>query len=273
VQTLYELLGALPEDDADSLRAAFRKAVKASHPDNHPGDPEAPQRFRRIVRANTILSDERQRATYDLLLAEANQERALDPERKSFSESRYVVPGVISSMVIACVSIGAFLLFERVLTSSIAAVQVQEMPPPALALTPPTPPLSSDTVGMVGDHIKRDKSPVSSKTEVSDAVKETVAPAVVATADDASVIPTTSEATTSKPIVKDARYYRERGGLAYRSGDLPLALIDFDLAIDLDPDFSDTYIDRAIVFRRMGDMKRALADIAKAKHIDDRKPQ
>jgi len=30
---------------------------------------------------------------------------------------------------------------------------------------------------------------------------------------------------------------------------LPLALIDFDLAIKLDPNFSDAYIDRAIVFR------------------------
>ena len=282
MQTLYELLGALPEDDADSLRAAFRKAVKASHPDNNPDDLDAPQRFRRIVRANTILSDERQRATYDLLLAEARQEHALDPERRGFSESRYRIPGVISSMVIASVSIGAFLLLERVLTDTVVAEQVREIPVRAAALTArasaltaPTP--SSDTVGLVGEHSKRDKTSVSSEPEVLDVVKGTVNPVTLATA-DASVVAATSEANTSEttpsePKVKDAKYYRERGSLAYRSGDFPLALVDFDLAINLDPDFPDTYIDRAIVFRRMGEMKRAMADIAKAKRIDDLKPQ
>ena len=266
MQTLYELLGALPEDDADGLRAAFRKAVKASHPDNHPDDPEAPQRFRRIVRANTILGDERQRATYDLLLAEACQERAFYPERRTFSEPRYRLPGVISSMVIASVSIGAFLMLERILTNSVVAEQMQELPARAPASTAPTPTPSFDTVGLAGEHGKRDKTSVSNEPDVLDAVRETVAPLALATA-DAGVV-ATSEAT-----VKDAKYYRERGSLAYRSGDLPLALVDFDMAINLDPDFPDTYVDRAIVFRRMGDMKRAMADIAKAKHIDDGKPR
>ena len=57
MKTLYDLLGALPDDDAEDLRAAFRRAVKANHPDLNPGDPEASQAFRRIVRANAILSD------------------------------------------------------------------------------------------------------------------------------------------------------------------------------------------------------------------------
>ena len=69
--------------------------------------------------------------------------------------------------------------------------------------------------------------------------------------------------------VNDAKHYRERGILAYRSGDISLALIDFDLAIDRDPHFSDAYIDRAIVFYRMGAFNRAFADVAQAKRIDD----
>ena len=60
MQTLYELLGALPDDDADRLRAAFSSAAKASHPDNNPDDPDTPQKFRRVVRAYAILRDERQ---------------------------------------------------------------------------------------------------------------------------------------------------------------------------------------------------------------------
>ena len=264
MQTLYELLGALPEDDADGLRAAFRKAVKASHPDNHPDDPDAPQRLRRIVRANTILSDEHQRATYDVLLAEARQERALDPEPRLFSETRYRFPGVVSSMVIASVSIGAFLLLEYVLANSVVAVQMQDLRAQASALTAPAPAPapSSDTVGLADEH-KRDRTSASNQPDAVAAAKEAVAPVALATA-DASVIPAAPE-----PVVKDATYYRERGSLAYRSGDLALALIDFDLAINLEPDVPDTYIDRAIVFRRMGNMTRALADIAKAKRIDD----
>ena len=111
MQTLYELLGALADDDADRLRAAFREAAKASHPDNNSGDPDAPQRFRRVVRAHAILSDERQRATYDALLAKAHQRRTPNSERKVLS--RNPVPDAIAAIVIAFVSIGTFLLVER----------------------------------------------------------------------------------------------------------------------------------------------------------------
>ena len=69
MKTLYDLLGALPDDDAESLRTAFRNAVKANHPDIATDDPDAALRFRQIVRANAILSDTEQRATYDRLLA------------------------------------------------------------------------------------------------------------------------------------------------------------------------------------------------------------
>jgi regulator of sirC expression with transglutaminase-like and TPR domain len=50
-------------------------------------------------------------------------------------------------------------------------------------------------------------------------------------------------------------------------------LIDFDLAINLDPNSAEAYADRAIVFRRMGDMKRALADVAEAKRVGELRPQ
>jgi len=78
METLYDLLGALPRDDAEGLRAAFRRAVKGSHPDLNPGDPDAGLKFRQIVRANEILTDEAQRAAYDHLLdlARIEQEQA-----------------------------------------------------------------------------------------------------------------------------------------------------------------------------------------------------
>jgi tetratricopeptide (TPR) repeat protein len=267
VPTLYELLDALPEDNADGLRAAFRKAAKANHPDNNPDDPDAPQRFRRVVRAHTILSDDRQRATYDACLAKAQRQRALDSKGKIFSEFRSLVPNAIASMVIAFVSIGAFLVIEKVSGLRIVPAKIQEISAQASALAAAMPTQPSDTIDRAGEHNMLHKIPLSSEPEAPYAVKDTAAASAVAT-DSTGAIPATSEVG-----VKDVGYYRQRGGLAYRSGDFPLALVDFDLAINLDPNISDAYIDRAIVFRRMGDLKRAFADIANAKRIDDLKPR
>ena len=75
MKTLYDLLEALPCDDAESLRAAFRRAVKGAHPDLRPGDPDAALKFREIVRANEILGDPEQRAAYDDLLEVARLEQ------------------------------------------------------------------------------------------------------------------------------------------------------------------------------------------------------
>ena len=74
MKTLYDLLEALPDDDADGLRAAFRKAARANHPDFNPA-PEASEKFSRIIRANAILSDGQQRAEYDRLLELAKRQQ------------------------------------------------------------------------------------------------------------------------------------------------------------------------------------------------------
>jgi tetratricopeptide (TPR) repeat protein len=66
--SLYDLLGAREDDDADALKKAFRTAVKAYHPDLHPDDPDALDRFRQIIAANALLGDAKQRASYDRLL-------------------------------------------------------------------------------------------------------------------------------------------------------------------------------------------------------------
>lgn len=265
--TLYELLEALADDDADGIRAAFRKAAKAHHPDNNPGDPNAAQRFRRIVRAHAILSDDEQRATYDACLVKAQQQQAQNSRRNILSEFRRLAPDVVSSTVIALISIGAFLLVEKVSTMRAAPAQVQRISVPASALAAAMPTQPSDTVGRAVEHRELDHVPAANEPTATVAVKEIAAPVAVATADKTDVISAAPEV-----VVKDARYYRDRGGLAYRSGDLPLALIDFDLAINLDPDSAEAYVNRAIVFRRLGDVKRAFADVAEAKRIDDLRP-
>ncbi|HEY2532314.1 MAG TPA: J domain-containing protein [Xanthobacteraceae bacterium] len=66
--TLYDVLDARADDDAESVKKAFRRAVKANHPDLNAGDPDARSRFAQIVRANAVLRDPELRALYDRML-------------------------------------------------------------------------------------------------------------------------------------------------------------------------------------------------------------
>ena len=92
----------------------------------------------------------------------------------------------------------------------------------------------------------------------------------IAPAASTGIAPASAHAAPARDVgTRDANYYRERGIQAYRSGDLYIALANFDLAIDMDPGLADSYINRGIVFRRLGDLKRALSDVAEAKRIDD----
>lgn len=68
MDTLYDLIGARPDDDAESLKKAYRNAVKATHPDHHGGDPDAVARFTQVTAAYGVLRDGGQRAAYDRTL-------------------------------------------------------------------------------------------------------------------------------------------------------------------------------------------------------------
>ena len=267
--TLYDLLGALPNDDADGLRAAFRKAAKANHPDVNPGNPEAAERFRRIVRANAILSDEQQRAAYDRLLEVARLQQSGKPKRSNFSGTiRRLATDAIASAALSVVLIGGYVLFRPVDGLLIASAQVTEVSRRETAQAPTATEIS-DTNGRAGQRNQLAVAGADIKLDVNlrnaeaPAKPDGVAPAATTGIASADAAPVRDVGT------KDAKYYRDRGILAYRAGDLVIALANFDLAIDLDPGLSDSYINRGIVFRRLGDLKRALSDVAEAKRIEN----
>ena len=108
--TLYDLLGALPSDGAESLRTAFRKAAKASHPDINPENPDAALRFRELVRAYDILTDAEQRETYDQLLAIALQPPAAKAVR-TYETVRKVASNTMAATIISAVLVGGYVLF------------------------------------------------------------------------------------------------------------------------------------------------------------------
>lgn len=68
MKTPYDVLGVPRHADDKAIRAAFRKAAKAHHPDLNAGDKVAEQSFRQIVAAYEVLKDRQQRGAYDLSL-------------------------------------------------------------------------------------------------------------------------------------------------------------------------------------------------------------
>jgi curved DNA-binding protein CbpA len=269
--TLYDLLEALPDDDADGLRAAFRRAAKASHPDANPGNPEAAERFRRVVRANAILSDEQQRAAYDRLLEVARRQQSPKPKRSNFSGTiRRLAADAIASAAVSAVLVGGYLLFRPVDRLPIASVQVTEVARREPAQAPAATEIS-DARGRTGQHDQLAVAGAGTKFDMN--LRDAEAPTKpdgIAPAATTGIAPASAQASPARDVgTKDAKYYRERGILAYRAGDLVIALANFDLAIDMDPSLSDSYINRGIVFHRMGDLKRALSDVAEAKRLEN----
>jgi curved DNA-binding protein CbpA len=61
----YALLGIKPSASGDEIDRAYRRAARATHPDIHPDEPSAGERFTAIAIAYETLSDPGRRASYD----------------------------------------------------------------------------------------------------------------------------------------------------------------------------------------------------------------
>jgi molecular chaperone DnaJ len=63
----YKILGVSESADAAELKKAFRKIARESHPDQHPGDKAAENRFKEASEAYEVLSNPEKRQKYDAL--------------------------------------------------------------------------------------------------------------------------------------------------------------------------------------------------------------
>jgi tetratricopeptide (TPR) repeat protein len=330
MKTLYDLLGAHPDDDAESLKHAFREAVKANHPDLQAGDPDAPLRFKQIVRANSILRDAEQRAIYDRLLDFERQQLHSKSKRAIVSDAtRKIASDAIAVAVLAVALLGGYALFAHISKTSVAAVKVVEVaaqgPAEIAAVQPAAPTDTTDrdrprdklegvevpdgTImpnavapaansggaqavadgGPASDLLSNDASFYSGRgiatvppaghtdrDEPRDKLEDvgvtngtTVPNAVAAAANGGGAQATADGGPASGLPSNDANFYRERGAVAYRSGDLHRAIADFDQAIRLDPISAGAYLNRGIVLYRLGEFDRAFADVAQAMRIEN----
>jgi molecular chaperone DnaJ len=61
----YKVLGVSDTATAKEITKAYRKLARDSHPDTHPGDDAAEERFKAVSSAYDVLGDEAKRAEYD----------------------------------------------------------------------------------------------------------------------------------------------------------------------------------------------------------------
>ncbi len=80
----YEALGLTKSATADEIKKAHRKLVRSSHPDLHPDDPGAEDRFKAISSAYDLLKDPETRARYDA--GEIDAQGAERPQRQYYRD-------------------------------------------------------------------------------------------------------------------------------------------------------------------------------------------
>ncbi len=266
MKTLYDLLGALPSDDAEGLRTAFRRAVKGAHPDIHPGDPDAALKFRQIVRANEILIDDEQRTAYDHLLELARLEQESASQHVIAARIYKFASGVVAVAGVSVVTVGGYLLFMHLSAASVAPADKFDVIVHASAEIAPVGPAGSpDTTSNSPSPAKPQSESLSGKAIVPSAAMPQ--PNGVPQPNRESV-PAANVGRVPDPTAIDARSLRAQGVFAYRNGDLSGAIANLDQAIDLDPKFLAAYIDRGIILYRLRKFDRAFADIARAKRIE-----
>jgi DnaJ domain len=271
MDTLYDLLGALPRDDAETLRVAFRKAVKGAHPDLRPDDPDAAIRFRQIVRANDILLDKDQRAVYDHLLVLAKHEKDPASAHPIAAKVHRVASTVLALTSLSLVTAGGYFLFMHM-----SFAWVAPLPTGPIAVASYAPASSSGgnfdlttrlsaSIAAVSSADAPDPAAVSAfiaaKAEGS-AATTTVSNAMATAAADAEGTATSSAAPSDYTSVSSPR---EVAAAGFGDSNAP---VDPEHVAQLDQTFTAPYVDRGVLFFREKKDDHPFPELPPLKHAE-----
>src|SRR3954469_3987079 len=86
----YSVLGVSKAATEAEIKKAFRSLAKKHHPDAHPGDEKAKQRFQEISAAYDILGDKEKKAKFDAGEIDASgNPRGFDPRAHGFRQGPF----------------------------------------------------------------------------------------------------------------------------------------------------------------------------------------
>ncbi len=94
----YKVLGVPENADAKTIKSAFRRLARKYHPDAHPSDPSAEERFKEINEAYEVLSDPKKRAKYDQVRRSYQQWQRMGGAPGGFDWSQWIsgAPGGVN---------------------------------------------------------------------------------------------------------------------------------------------------------------------------------
>ena len=81
----YAVLGVSERATQAEIELAWRRALRASHPDRHPGDAAAIRQVKEVLRAGEVLRDPERRARFDRRRDRARGPRHRWPRRPTWS--------------------------------------------------------------------------------------------------------------------------------------------------------------------------------------------
>jgi hypothetical protein len=134
----YDVLGVSWDADDEAIRAAFRKAAKACHPDLNAGDEAAEQQFLQVVAArDAIVKDRELQAALDRHLA-VDVGQPFEDRPPVRRRSKFAAAGsVMFAVVCACLISASLVLLSQpaAMTSPAGPTPPVAQPAPALATT------------------------------------------------------------------------------------------------------------------------------------------
>jgi hypothetical protein len=272
MDTLYDLLGALPHDDAEGLRTAFRKAVKGAHPDLRPDDPDAAVRFRQIVRANDILLDKDQRAVYDHLLVLAKHEKDPAAAHPIAARVHKIASGVLAFASVSVVTVGGYLLFMHMSVALVAPSGLATASLAASHAATTTPDLTSRltaSIAAVSPTDAPDPAAVSAfiaaRTEGTGTASVVNAMAMAPADAEGASLPAPPP---SNQPVDHATVAHVREVFAVGNGEAGTTAVEAEQVTQLDTKFTAPYVDRGLLFFRDKSDDRAFPDLTSLKRAD-----
>jgi curved DNA-binding protein CbpA/regulator of sirC expression with transglutaminase-like and TPR domain len=290
MKTLYDVLGIRPDADPEAIRQAFRRAVKAHHPDVSGSGAAGSEKFQDIVAASEVLRDPEQRAVYDRQLA-------LERELSQVAWRDALIRAVTAAVAVALVLVGGSEVWIALTRTQAGKVPEVARPLADVAAAPAEPDLTAGGMDLLrGASASRESEPPpeSTRREVADDNAEpdtamvgqsfsALSPPISDQAFRDRIIDWASKVDLDRDIAdldealrlapNDAEAHRRRGNLWGRKGDTDRALADYAEAIRIDPNDIAIFHDRGVMWQRNGELDKALVDLDRAVRMSFADPE